>query len=384
MAKGSIVGNLKGKLGNMVAYSIKNSKNRETQGFRVYQPSVRNPKSYKQCVQRMRMKPINNFYRALKNVIDRGWQGEYYGDKSRRKFVSLAMRDFSGPYVIKDTETIVPGPFYISQGGLVTVETTMFYDSRALGYQAITDIFSKFTDSTYPNTWGELWAGIIANNTDIQDGDQLTFVSCFQYKDSFVYRVEAYLVDSTDTTKYAGTENIRFYTEAPYTGRLMFAGSVYGEDEQLVAGGVIHSREGEGMGHLRSTCRLAIADSLLPLYFSDGAYNVAVSSYADVATMADWPETPDDQIGFDIVKQITITPLTAAMLQTADGVGASALTFYSVNGLLGYFVTDAETRQLIDPSGMPLTVKSGSEVKKVLLKTGLENFVVYRPEYGSL
>ena len=84
MAKGvGLIGNFKGKVGNTVGYSLKDSNNKQTQGIRVYQPVVRNPKTYAQAEQRMKLAPINATYRALKMIIDRGQEGLAYGNKSR-------------------------------------------------------------------------------------------------------------------------------------------------------------------------------------------------------------------------------------------------------------------------------------------------------------
>ena len=73
MAKGiGLIGNFKGKVGNTVGYKLTASNNGQTQGIRVYQPIVKNPKSAGQAEQRAKLLAVNATYRALKKVIDRG------------------------------------------------------------------------------------------------------------------------------------------------------------------------------------------------------------------------------------------------------------------------------------------------------------------------
>ena len=81
MAKGiGLIGNFRGKVGNMVGYNLKDSNNKQTQGVRVYQPVVKNPKTYAQAEQRAKLSPINATYRALKPIIDRGQESKAYGN----------------------------------------------------------------------------------------------------------------------------------------------------------------------------------------------------------------------------------------------------------------------------------------------------------------
>ena len=73
MAKGTgLIGNFKGKVGNTVGYKLAASNNGQTQGIRVYQPIVKNPKSAGQAEQRAKLLAVNTTYRSLKMVSDRG------------------------------------------------------------------------------------------------------------------------------------------------------------------------------------------------------------------------------------------------------------------------------------------------------------------------
>ena len=84
MAKGiGLIGNFRGKVGNMVGYNLKDSNNKQTQGVRVYQPCSKEPKTYGQAQQRAKLAPVNVTYRALKGIIDRGSRSQAHNNKSR-------------------------------------------------------------------------------------------------------------------------------------------------------------------------------------------------------------------------------------------------------------------------------------------------------------
>ena len=57
---------MRGKRGNSVYYKLTNSNNKETQGERAYVGKVANPKTLQQAIQRVKLAPAVNFYRAFK------------------------------------------------------------------------------------------------------------------------------------------------------------------------------------------------------------------------------------------------------------------------------------------------------------------------------
>lgn len=109
MAKGSTNGVIRGKKGNTVFYKIKNSKNKEKQGWREYTANVANPQTDGQIDQRIKLTAANNLYRALKPIIQRGWENHKYGDESRRAFLKRALGSaYVGPYLPKGSSLAVP------------------------------------------------------------------------------------------------------------------------------------------------------------------------------------------------------------------------------------------------------------------------------------
>lgn len=179
MAKGSLIGLLKGKLGNSIFYRVSNSNNKEKQGVRQYQPTVANPKTQQQVDQRMRMRPAINFYRGLASLLDHSWEGVKYGAMSRQKFMQLALsptlKNF--PYVDKGESRFVPGEYPLSLGS-VSVNTS----NIVIGQQATFDTYGFSWPSAvtgiddYSTSWGEFSRALLTQNPALQDGDEITFV----------------------------------------------------------------------------------------------------------------------------------------------------------------------------------------------------------------
>lgn len=170
MAKGSFNGVISGKKGNTVFYRIKNSNNAEKQGWREYNAKVSNPQSDGQIDQRVKLQAVNNLYRALKPIIQRGFENHKYGDESRRAFLKLALSsDFSsGPILRKGSTIAAPIPGVpIMYGSIAPV--AVLYDDSYGGF--LTNLQVGASDYT---TIGGLSRLFIANG--YKEGDQVTFV----------------------------------------------------------------------------------------------------------------------------------------------------------------------------------------------------------------
>ena len=272
MAKGlGIIGNFKGKVGNIVGYNLKDSNNKQTQGLRAYQPVVRNPKTSRQAEQRAKMAPINATYRALKGIIDRGQEGVAYGNKSRLRFLSEAMKQFDGPWFEKGDAVTLPIKTNITRGSLQTILV-----SEAAG-AALTIELNVGNVETFA-TVGELSSALLAKNNFLKVGDQLTFVHGV-FGD---VKVVSVIIDSNSTVT---TTN--FHSDG---GKLIFAsGKNFGSAN--VFGAVILSREGESGQHLRSTAALTLSDAAAAdTHYTSAAKDAAIESYMAANGNTDWPE----------------------------------------------------------------------------------------------
>lgn len=272
MAKGlGIIGNFKGKVGNIVGYNLKDSNNKQTQGLRAYQPVVRNPKTSRQAEQRAKMAPINATYRALKGIIDRGQEGVAYGNKSRLRFLSEAMKQFDGPWFEKGDAITLPIKTNITRGSLPTIRI-----STTTEEDCTVDISVGAVEQIA--TVGALSTALLANNSFLKEGDQLTFV----HGDLGKMTVVSIILDTASTaatTYFSGSQ-----------GSLVFNPGYTSLDETVFAC-VILSREGDNGQHLRSTTALTLGDETAASdYYKVAAKEAAIESYMAANGNTDWPE----------------------------------------------------------------------------------------------
>lgn len=272
MAKGlGIIGNFKGKVGNIVGYNLKDSNNKQTQGLRAYQPVVRNPKTAAQAEQRAKMAPINATYRALKGIIDRGQEGVAYGNKSRLRFLSEAMKQFDGPWFEKGDAVTLPIKTNITRGSLAGFPVIVVSGDGItidLGFPAETDV----------TTVAKLTAALLEYAPQLKEGDQLTFVHGSK---NGVF-VQSIVLSSTDTTAldWVYASNNLLVTE--------FGLNV---DQDTEFGCVIQSREGESGQHLRSTTALTLSTTAAAdTHYTSTAKDAAIESYMAANGNTDWPE----------------------------------------------------------------------------------------------
>lgn len=285
MAKVVNGGNKKGKIGNSIYYTIKNSNNKVTQGERIYQPNVTNPQSESQRAQRMKMTPASNFYRALSNILDHSWEGVKYGAMSRQYFMKLAMsaNQTIFPYVNKGTTFVVPGPYPISRGSLPSLSWKITKGSINVGYDVAIGIddFGKFSQ------------GVLSANSFLRKGDQLTFIAFYDLEDreqrTFVPVVTRCVLDTEETgaiTDFIGKDwNVNTaegsWIEIYYEG--------FNETATLAGACVVVSRKNENGGLVwqRSTEVLAVTDAVLNEWMSPNAYAGALDSYKRSESVSD-------------------------------------------------------------------------------------------------
>lgn len=279
MGKQVSVLSIKGKVGNVVGYSYLDSKNQKANGLRVYQGEVKNPQTDAQARQRARMLPLTSFYRHMSDVIKRGYQEVGYGQPSRRIFMRDNMKSFEGPWLVKGTFAAIPGPYIIARGSLVPITVTAVSATAAttdLGVGSVATV----------TTIGDLSSALMANNTDIQIGDQLTFVMAALVQGSVpavVYRVQSIVISPDDATALPITATIA-------DGALLFSVGLK-SDEVACAAAVIQSRDG-GSSHLRSFAQLAVNASALSAYYGITASDAAIASYQTAEGSNDWPVEP--------------------------------------------------------------------------------------------
>ena len=273
MAKGTgLIGNFNGKVGNTVGYKLSASNNGQTQGIRVYQPIVKNPKTAAQAEQRAKLLAVNATYRALKMVIDRGNEGLPYGNKSRLAWLKGALKAQNMPWYVKGATVMEPVGCQLTKGSLAGV----VFNTTDNGIEINC---SNVTSGATLNTVGALSVALKAGYSTIKDGDQVTIVVAGQAAGSLIAKMFSFLIDTTSTEEIAG-----FSAQSNLI--------VYTDNDVYEGGAVIISREGDNGEHLRSTTSLRIASSSLENAPYDAtSKTAAIESYqASAATNSDWAE----------------------------------------------------------------------------------------------
>lgn len=284
MAKGNaFIGLVTGKLGDTVGYRITNSADKVTQGWRPYIATVANPQTEAQSIQRLKMAPAVNFYRALATILNNAWQGQKYGTQSRNYFMSVAMSQTTGiPFITKGDKRFYPGEYQVAQGSLARQSVTAIVANL---------LTTSLISPGVTGTWGEFSQGLINRNFGIKNGDKLTFIfvgtsALGEYLPAYSYVI----LDTSNTT--AATEILA-------SSNLSFAGAadaalqvgVVNAVTDIVAGAVILSRldTSAGTGWLRSNATMFVTDAYRELTMSSPAYQAALASYMKAENISsDW------------------------------------------------------------------------------------------------
>ena len=273
MGKGiGLIGNFKGKVGNMVGYKLSDSNTGNTQGIRVYQPIVKNPKTSAQAEQRAKLAPINATYRALKMVIDRGNEGLPYGNKSRLAWLKGAFKAEAMPWYEKGAIIKDPVICQITKGSLPSLDYRATADGLGVSCNGV-------TSSTDLTTVGKVSAALMAGYSFLKEGDQITLVSLGFVDHAVSADVFSFVLDSSSTQAISNVE--------AGSNSIMF--NNFGAD---CAGAIIISREGDNGAHLRSSESLKVQ----PEFLADAPYDAAsktaaIESYMSSASAnSDWAE----------------------------------------------------------------------------------------------
>lgn len=273
MAKGTgLIGNFKGKVGNTVGYKLSASNNGQTQGIRVYQPIVKNPKTAAQAEQRAKLLAVNATYRALKMVIDRGNEGLPYGNKSRLAWLKGALKAEQMPWFVKGGTPDHYVGCQLTKGSLGSI-------GYATDGEELHIACSGVTSSSDVTTIGKVSALLKSGYSFLKEGDQVTIVVAKPGATAPIVNVNSFVIDSASTTAQsllsAGDDMLQFV-----------AGDV------IIAYAVIVSRQGDNGEHLRSSEFLYVpGETLADAPYDAASKTAAIASYqASAATKSDWAE----------------------------------------------------------------------------------------------
>lgn len=374
MAKGSAMGLWKGKKGSSVFYQISNSNSLQKQGIRERNYEPANPQSAGQAGQRMRMYPAQAVYGAIKDVIERSWQGIKYGQMSRQEYLKGALRVSTFPAIPKGYGVVVPGPYQIAKGTLQ--EFRQYFDANGtfvIEMPAASDV------SFEEGTLADLSTALLTANPQLANGDQLAFVICYnptgstQYP-SFVWQVVSFQLDTASTQSISDLLPSTFEISA--TTQQLEVATAGGAT--FWAAAMIISRE--ATTPLRSNATLVCRIDLMQEWYSAAAIEAAKKTYmkAESTRLVDWPAdpiTPEEIIGSHL-STYTITGLTGAQLQIFNGADVIVYRKDSDDSLTGVAVLTGEGYNgetlasgpcLVDEAGTILTRAYVVEMESVNL-----------------
>lgn len=365
----------KGKKGSSVFYKITNSNSAQKQGIRERVYEVSNPKTAAQADQRMKLLPAQRIAGVLREIIERGWQGIDYGAKSRSAFLSKALSMSSGfPYVDKDSDLIVPGKYQITKGTLTQIVSRV-YSFDGISAPALTTnlyIGSDLDIVPATTTVGTLSTALLANNSGLQEGDQITFVICFtnDYDISSVedmdyfWKYFSFFIDSSSTTIMQDV-SAALYSSDPgdSANSLNYNEAFINASGAVLAGCVILSRLGSTGTYLRSTAKLNVDDGL-DAWFTQSKKQKARRSYQykgandEPTDGPDWPVDSDVDYETTYESEFTIQSVTSSTYNNAIGQTVKVRRRISDEDLVAVYVTtyEEDATNLVTPSGQALTV----------------------------
>lgn len=367
---------MRGKVGNVVGYSLKNSNNKEKQAFRAYVAQVSNPKTEPQAIQRLKLAPAVNFYRQLSRILDNAWQGQRYGNESRQHFMSLAMKQSTGiPFFIKGDKRFYPGEYPVAEGSLVRQSVT------AISANLLT---TSIVSPGITGTWGEVSQGLINKNFGIQNGDKLTFIFVGQNSNGEYMPAFSYVI--LDTSNASPAADVIAASNLSFTGAVdtQLQVGVVNAVTNIVAGAVILSRldqSGSTVKWLRSNSQMFVTDAYKELMMSSAAYADAIASYmSSEYASSDWYLNdgisgggsyygPSGNSGSNI--QVVSTANVAVTLPIGTGTGTRQVAIATMSdGSKRAWRTDSSPSYIMTFSGglYRLSVQATAEVMAAIVE----------------
>lgn len=288
MARQSGVIQFRGKLGRVVGMNNGFDETSNKVNFlREKVEVMNNPQSDPQMDQRAKMLPAVLFRRQLQEVISRAWEGVKYGGPSTRLFMKYALKEpwANVPQLPKDSTLPIPGAYLISKGSLPTIGVSIN------GTGLISTALKVDTYQTPGDTVGTLSTELIANNSFLREGDQLTFIRVSAPSASIpyaIYNVASLYLDTASTTSVteAMGEAVALINEDDF----LCIDNVIDGQETTLAGAVVLSRDGATTAQ-RSTQRMVLNTTALTAYFANALKASIADTYrtTEASRATDWP-----------------------------------------------------------------------------------------------
>lgn len=165
---------MKKRLGGAVTYMMAGQ-----QITRELAANVKNPRTQKQMMQRVKLAALVNFYRSMRSWAKVGaFSNKKQTWSDYNAFVSANISNNSAFLTKQQAQAgcSVVAPYVVSRGVLPRVQTSYISGRNSFA----SNIYIGDNDTTDELTLGELSEAIIANNNGINNGDQVSIISVIQ------------------------------------------------------------------------------------------------------------------------------------------------------------------------------------------------------------
>lgn len=370
----------RGKIGNVIGYLSKNRAGKYEQTVKAYQPVVANPQSYAQALSRVPVGPVQRICSALLPIVQRGFEGVAYGDPSKSYFLSYNLKNFRGPYMVKGSVVVPPGPMMLSNGSLQALSVTEWDNGVERGFATFN---FKVGNYSMPATRGELSAAILATNNYFIPGEQLTFVACHLDGGQYVYRYESLILNPNDESVFRSV----LLQSRSYNNNFALDGSEDGIEGVLVAAACIRSQS-YGLTSFRRSTAFLSCNPATDLYNDEIAVKEAVASYRTGEEPEDWEDDPTPE--YQQVAYLCMVNLTEEMVvssTTPPIAGMQCLGYVTKGGEVGIFFTYSNqfnSYVLIDGKAQVLTVVYQGQTMAFKYNGSFQPARQYSKIYGTM
>ena len=272
---GGVFGMLSGKVGSAVYRTTNAALDGGTTQVVAQKPtSVKNPNTVSQIIQRMKVGPAQKFYDAFEKVVENGimshsWEGVPYGNKSRLRFLQLAMSGDVKAYAPKGYTGVTPGVYQVSEGSLPEIK-------------AVEGDFTLRVLELRPETAPIEAADVsdLLSTGAVQQGDQITLIATIYNPNSGAHEaaVSSIIVQEGVVQEYSGPSDLVEFTLG-LQGTNFVVKEVAAEGQKRVSSyAVIVSRGRLSSNAKRSNATTQLTQAYAGLMSAE-AFQAAIDSY---------------------------------------------------------------------------------------------------------
>ena len=282
-----LIGNFRGKLGNIVGYQYIDANGHAVQAIRAYRPDVFNPKTLDQAQQRIKITNSVAFYKAFAQILSRSYEGRKNAHACYCRQQSLAMSMIYGetPAVPKGRRGFVPAFYIVAEGSLPERSVlSVGTDNQPQSFTTSLQVSITIDDAT---TLGELSQDLVDNNLNLLDGDTLYFLYAVQVG-SIYYNpaITSLTLDVSSTTPLVSVlspvEQLQSLEDDSHILRIAFRSIAAVRMSQRLAGAAVIQSRGSGSSFLNyswSSSMMLPSDDVIAAWYSQEAFDQAIPSY---------------------------------------------------------------------------------------------------------